>query len=164
MNPALHGFESRGVSFTSRSELGDHGAAKVVESDDDLRRSAADWAQVWSFLPVASGAARVGNVQIVAGDEMRDTLWQTNLVTNAWIDVRVEGAVWDDLEDLTPYRENLFFGVTSLSRKKNGRRDPAREKLLLFERQSGSRIRVMKSWPLRDLLPVETRGDFKLVG
>jgi len=101
-----------------------------------------------TFIPEASGASKVGERIVVGSDEEPSALWVSSPGTLTMEKVSVS-AKWDDLESLATVDQEKFFGMTSHSLTKKGKRKPEREQLMLFEMKN-NKIRMLKSFSLRD--------------
>lgn len=108
-------------------------------------------ANAGTFIPEASGAAKVGDQIVIAGDEEPSSLWVSTPGTLLMEKVKVTGGKWDDLESLAALDSTRFFGMTSHSLTKKGKRRPEREQFMLFEKQNG-KISLLKSFSLREMI------------
>lgn len=102
-----------------------------------------------TFIPEASGATKVGDKLIISGDEEPSSLWVSTPGTFVMEKVKVSGGKWDDLESLATINQGKFFGMTSHSLTKKGKRKPEREQLMVFEMANG-KISIQKSFTIRD--------------
>jgi len=103
------------------------------------------------FIPEASGVCRVGDSIVVASDEDSNALWMVDRDLVTATRIKIKGAKWDDVEDLTPVDDRRFFVMTSHARTKSGKRKPEREQLLLLTK-SGDKVEVSRSWSLREAI------------
>ena len=104
----------------------------------------------YAFIPEASGGTKVGPTLVIAGDEEPSSLWIGNDLSSVQ-KTKVKGAKWDDMEGLAMASDTTFFGITSHSLTKKGKRRPQREQLILFSLK-GSAIASEKSWSLRETI------------
>ncbi len=98
------------------------------------------------FIPEASGATKMGESLVIAGDEEPQALWLLN--SGKLSKLKAKNTSWDDMESLATMNENQFFAMTSHSLTKKGKRRPEREQLFLMS--LGKEIEVKSSWSIRD--------------
>lgn len=103
-----------------------------------------------TFIPEASGGAKVGSILVMAGDEEPAALWIGNDITSM-TKTKVPDAKWNDMEALATLNNRMFFATTSHSLTKKGKRKSEREQLFLFS-LDGNQILIQKTWNLRDSL------------
>jgi hypothetical protein len=103
-----------------------------------------------TFVPEASAACRQGKSVVVASDEDKNHLWIMNGESSLQ-KTEVKNFSWDDMEGLAPFEGEDFFGITSHSLTKKGKRKPEREQFIAFRMKNGQ-IEKFKTWSLRDEL------------
>lgn len=103
-----------------------------------------------AFIPEASGGTKVGSMLVISGDEEPASLWIGEDAESVE-KTKVKGAKWDDMEGLAQVSESAFFGMTSHSMTKKGKRKPEREQLILFS-MKGAKIEAQKSFSLREAM------------
>lgn len=119
-------------------------------------------AEAKKFVSEASGICRLGSSYVLVGDEDKKALWWMTSLADTPKQIKIADAHWNDMEDLTAVDATHFFGSTSFSRKKDGKRDPKREQLLLFSIKKSQKIELQQTWDLRsEIVEVieETLGD-----
>lgn len=109
-----------------------------------------------AFIPEASGGTKVGSMLVISGDEEPSSLWLGNDL-NSVAKTKVKGGMWDDMEGLAMVSDTSFFGVTSHSLTKKGKRKPEREQLILFSLK-GNSIATERSWSLREAILSYLKG------
>jgi hypothetical protein len=100
------------------------------------------------FIPEASGICRMGKAFVIASDEAKNSLW-LKVGDGVSKEAKVNNFSWDDMEGLATVDENTFFGMTSHSLTRSGKRKSEREQFVSFK-LTGDKITKENSWSIRD--------------
>lgn len=110
-------------------------------------------------LQEASCIALLESFAVISSDENSDTVFLMDRQTGALTEVALKSSWFskkiDDMEDSTPWSPNSFVTVMSQSRTKSGKRNAARENIILVTangRRQVPEVKVMSRVSLRDSL------------
>jgi len=102
-----------------------------------------------AFISEASGACRLGDTLVIAGDENPNSFWVIEGESKTAKTMKVKNGEWDDMEDLSAVDDHRFFAMTSHSRTKKGKLKEERGQLMLISKEK-KYFQVEQSWSLRE--------------